>query len=75
MPRVSWCFHHGGATPSALCDTTAGARPQCLAVLAMIVCITPGTSWAELSLDRSVLLLHVLEVDDPQSIVDHVSST
>ena len=40
--------------------------------LAVIVCITPGTSWAELSLDRSVLLLHVLEVDDPQSIVDHV---
>lgn len=46
--------------------------PNALAVLAMIVCITPGTSWAELSLDRSVLLLHVLEVDDPQSIVDHV---
>ena len=38
--------------------------PNALAVLATIVCITPGTAWAELSLDRSMLLLHVLEVDD-----------
>ena len=45
-----------------------------LAVLAMIVCITPGTSWAELTLDRSVLLLHVLEVDDEQAIIDHVKT-
>ena len=46
--------------------------PKALAVLAMIVCITPGTAWAELSLDRSVLLLHVLEVDDAAAIVAHV---
>ena len=38
----------------------------------MIVCITPGTAWAEISRDRSMLLLHVLEVDDPQTIVAHV---
>ncbi|MBF9266687.1 Na+/H+ antiporter subunit E [Acidovorax cattleyae] len=43
-----------------------------LAVLAVIVCITPGTSWAELSLDRSVLMLHVLELDSPQAVIDHV---
>lgn len=48
--------------------------PNALAVLAMIVCITPGTAWAELSLDRTVLLLHVLEVDDPQAIADHVKT-
>lgn len=48
--------------------------PNGLAVLAMIVCITPGTAWAELSLDRSMLMLHVLEVDDPQTIIDHVKS-
>ena len=59
--------------PSAFVRIPLQVRdPNALAVLAMIVCITPGTSWAELSLDRSVLLLHVLEVDDPQSIVDHV---
>ncbi|EER58457.1 putative monovalent cation/H+ antiporter subunit E [Acidovorax delafieldii 2AN] len=46
--------------------------PNALAVLAMIVCITPGTSWAELSLDRSMLMLHALEVEDPQALVDHV---
>ncbi|MFN7855635.1 MAG: Na+/H+ antiporter subunit E [Acidovorax sp.] len=41
--------------------------PNALAVLALIVCITPGTAWAELSLDRSMLLLHMLEVDDPEA--------
>ncbi|WP_035202848.1 Na+/H+ antiporter subunit E [Acidovorax sp. CF316] len=39
-----------------------------LAVLAVIVCIAPGTAWAELSVDRSMLMLHVLEVDDAQAI-------
>lgn len=48
--------------------------PNALAVLAMIVCITPGTSWAELSLDRSVLMLHVLELDDPQAVIAHIKS-
>ncbi len=48
--------------------------PNGLAVLAMIVCITPGTAWAEISRDRSMLLLHVLEADDPQGIIDHVKS-
>ena len=46
--------------------------PNALAVLAVIVCITPGTAWAELSMDRSLLRLHVLEVGDPQTIIDHV---
>ena len=49
--------------------------PNALAVLAMIVCITPGTSWAELSLDRSLLMLHVLEVGDAQAIIDHVKAS
>lgn len=48
--------------------------PNGLAVLAMITCITPGTAWAELSRDRSILLLHVLEVDDPQTVIDHVKN-
>ncbi|MDT0136298.1 Na+/H+ antiporter subunit E [Acidovorax sp. PRC11] len=43
-----------------------------LAVLAVIVCITPGTSWAELSLDRSVLMLHVLELDSPEAVIGHI---
>ncbi|WP_119965802.1 Na+/H+ antiporter subunit E [Simplicispira lacusdiani] len=48
--------------------------PNALAVLAMIVCITPGTAWAELARDRSALMLHVLEVGDPQAIIDHVKT-
>lgn len=46
--------------------------PNGLAVLAMIVSITPGTVWAELALDRSMLMLHVLEVTDAQAIIEHV---
>ena len=48
--------------------------PNGLAVLAMIVCITPGTAWAELSRDRSMLMLHVLEVHDREAIVQHVQT-
>lgn len=48
--------------------------PNALAVLAMIVCITPGTVWAELSLDRSMLMLHVLEVADAQAVAEHVQT-
>ncbi|MDB5930306.1 MAG: multisubunit potassium/proton antiporter, PhaE subunit [Polaromonas sp.] len=42
--------------------------PNGLVVLAMIVCLTPGTAWAELSRDRTVLLLHALEVDDAHAM-------
>lgn len=48
--------------------------PNALAVLAMITCITPGTAWAEISRDRSSLLMHVLEVDDPQSVIEQVKN-
>lgn len=48
--------------------------PNGLAVLAMIVCITPGTAWAEISRDRSMLMLHVLEADDPERITDYVKT-
>lgn len=40
-----------------------------LAALAAIVAATPGTAWAELSSDRSALLLHVLSVDDEAKLV------
>ena len=46
--------------------------PNGLAVLAMIVCITPGTAWAEISRDRSVLLIHALEVGSVQATIDHI---
>jgi multicomponent K+:H+ antiporter subunit E len=43
-----------------------------LAVLAIIVSIAPGTAWAELSVDRSMLMLHVLEVDDADAIAAQI---
>lgn len=46
--------------------------PNALAVLATIVCITPGTAWAELSADRTSLLIHVLELNDPAAIAAHI---
>lgn len=46
--------------------------PNGLAVLAMIVCITPGTAWAEISRDRSMLLIHALEVGEAQQLVEHI---
>ena len=48
--------------------------PNALAVLAMITCITPGTAWAELSRDRSILLMHVLEAGDHAQIIAHVKT-
>ena len=46
--------------------------PNALAVLAMITCVTPGTAWAELALDRSVLLLHVFDAHDPEGLVGDI---
>ncbi|OJU88901.1 MAG: Na+/H+ antiporter subunit E [Burkholderiales bacterium 66-5] len=61
--------------PSAFVRIPLQVRdPNALAVLAMIVCITPGTVWAELSLDRSVLMLHVLEVADAHAVAHQVQT-
>ena len=38
--------------------------PNGLAVLAMIMCLTPGTAWGEVAFDRSTLLIHVFDLDD-----------
>ena len=43
--------------------------PNALAVLAMIVCLTPGSAWAELSVDRTMLLVHMLELGDADAVV------
>lgn len=46
--------------------------PNGLAVLAMILCLTPGTAWAELALDSSVLLIHVFDIDDEAAFIAQV---
>lgn len=43
--------------------------PSGLAVLAMIFCLTPGTAWAELSLDRSALIIHVFDLQDDAAFI------
>jgi multicomponent K+:H+ antiporter subunit E len=48
--------------------------PNGLAVLAMIVCLTPGTAWAEVAFDRSTLLIHVFDVDDVPAFIELVKT-
>ena len=43
--------------------------PNGMAVLAMIFCLTPGTAWAELSFDRSTLIIHVFDLTDDAAFI------
>jgi multicomponent K+:H+ antiporter subunit E len=43
--------------------------PNGLAALAMIITFTPGTAWAQLSVDGRTLLLHVLTLETESSMV------
>lgn len=42
-----------------------------LAALAMITTVIPGTVWSELALDRSVLLMHVFDLEDETQFIEH----
>jgi multicomponent K+:H+ antiporter subunit E len=42
-----------------------------LAALSMICTVVPGTVWSELALDRSVLLMHVFDLDDEVRFIEH----
>ncbi|HSV60414.1 MAG TPA: Na+/H+ antiporter subunit E [Variovorax sp.] len=48
--------------------------PNGMAVLAMIFCLTPGTAWAELSFDRSTLIIHVFDLTDDAAFIALVKS-
>jgi multicomponent K+:H+ antiporter subunit E len=48
--------------------------PNALAVLAMIICLTPGTAWGEISFDRTSLLIHVFDLDDVPAFIAMVKS-
>jgi len=43
--------------------------PNALAGIAMILCLTPGTAWAEVSFDRSTLLIHVFHDTDEAGFI------
>ena len=46
--------------------------PNALAVLAMIMCLTPGTAWGEIAFDRSTLLIHVFDVADEAAFIANI---
>jgi len=46
-----------------------------LAALSTITTVIPGTVWSELALDRSVLLMHVFDLDDEQAFIEHFKHT
>ncbi|MFJ1339801.1 Na+/H+ antiporter subunit E [Pseudomonas caricapapayae] len=46
-----------------------------LAALSMITTVIPGTIWSELALDRSILLLHVFDLDDETHFIEHFKQT
>jgi multicomponent K+:H+ antiporter subunit E len=49
-------------------------RPRSISLLAGIVTMTPGTLSAELSDDHCHLLVHGLDVDDPQALVAQIKT-
>ncbi|MEX0164667.1 Na+/H+ antiporter subunit E [Pseudomonas brassicacearum] len=46
-----------------------------LAALSMITTVIPGTVWSELALDRSILLMHVFDLQDEASFIAHFKAT
>ncbi|MCL4182422.1 MAG: Na+/H+ antiporter subunit E [Burkholderiaceae bacterium] len=48
--------------------------PHGLAVLSAIINSTPGTVWAELSEDRALLMIHVLDLHDEQWWIDTIKT-
>lgn len=46
-----------------------------LAALSTITTVVPGTVWSELSLDRSILLLHVFDLEDEAQFIQHFKDT
>lgn len=48
--------------------------PHGLAVLSAIINSTPGTVWAELSDDRRLLTIHVLDLRDEQAWIDTIKT-
>jgi multicomponent K+:H+ antiporter subunit E len=48
--------------------------PNGLAVLAIIMCVIPGTIWSELALDRSALLVHMFDARDGPAEIEWIKT-
>jgi multicomponent K+:H+ antiporter subunit E len=74
---VAWTVWRAGHAPprSAFVKVPLDLRDaNGLAALSMITTVVPGTVWSELALDRSVLLMHVFDLDDEAAFITHFKS-
>lgn len=49
--------------------------PAGLATLSIVCTVIPGTVWSELALDRTLLLLHVFDLEDEARFIAHFKTT
>lgn len=71
---VAWAVLNAGRRPprSAFVKVPLDLRDaHGLAALSIICTVVPGTVWSELALDRSVLLMHVLDLEDEARFIEH----
>lgn len=71
---VGWSVWNAGRRPprSAFVKVPLDLRDaNGLAALSMIATVVPGTVWSELALDRSVLLMHVFDLQDETRFIEH----
>lgn len=70
--EVAWLgsmFNRGGPRSAFVRIPLVMRDPNGLAALAIITTVIPGTVWSELAMDRSVMLLHVFDVEDEYEYV------
>ena len=70
--EVAWVgstFNRGGPRSKFVRIPLVMRDPNGLAALAIITTVIPGTVWSELAMDRSVMLLHVFDVEDVDDYV------
>ncbi|WP_017906426.1 Na+/H+ antiporter subunit E [Pseudomonas asplenii] len=75
---VGWGVLNAGRRPprSAFIKVPLDLRDaNGLAALSMICTVIPGTVWSELALDRSILLLHVFDLEEDASFIRHFKDT
>ena len=61
-------------TPSFVTVPLQVRDANALALLAIIICLTPGTAWAELSLDRHWLRIHVFDLPDEAAFIAQIKT-
>lgn len=72
--RVAWLIVNVARTlkPRWLVIPLDVTNPQGITMLANVISLTPGTVSAEVGADRRTLLVHALDVDDPQEEIDTI---